>query len=36
DIILLWKDKVVQAAYNERHRYWLLDAASYYFENVAR
>eukprot|EP00904_Undaria_pinnatifida_P004883 jgi/Undpi1/1524/HiC_scaffold_11.g04914.m1 len=36
DIVLLWKNEVIQAAYNERHRYWLLDAASYYFENVTR
>lgn len=36
DIALLWKDKGVQATYNERNRYWLLDAASYYFDNVAR
>lgn len=36
DISLLWEDEGVQAAYGERHRYWLLDAAAYYFDNVER
>ncbi|CAM9315474.1 unnamed protein product [Pylaiella littoralis] len=36
DITMLWRDDGVQAAYGERHRYWLLDAASYYFDNVER
>lgn len=36
DITMLWRDEGVQAAYGERHRYWLLDAASYYFDNVER
>eukprot|EP00903_Cladosiphon_okamuranus_P006031 g5949.t1 len=36
DITLLWENEGIQAAYGERHRYWLLDAAAYYFNNVKR
>ncbi|CAM9369418.1 unnamed protein product [Hapterophycus canaliculatus] len=36
DVTLLWQDGGVQQAYGERHRYWLLDAAPYYFDNVER
>lgn len=36
DIIFLWKHEAIQAAYAQRHKYWLLDAAAYYFDNVAR
>lgn len=36
DVVLLWHDGGVRAAYGERHRYWLLDAAAYYFDNVER
>ncbi|CAM9700856.1 unnamed protein product, partial [Ectocarpus fasciculatus] len=36
DVVLLWHDGGVRAAYGQRHRYWLLDAAAYYFDNVER
>lgn len=36
DITLLWRDEAIKEAYNERHKYWLLDAAAYYFDNVGR
>lgn len=36
DISLLWEDEGVQVAYGERHRYWLLNAAVFYFNNVQR
>ncbi|CAM9978274.1 unnamed protein product, partial [Ectocarpus sp. 13 AM-2016] len=36
DVVLLWHNAGVRAAYGERHRYWLLDAAAYYFDNVER
>ncbi|CAB1118792.1 unnamed protein product [Ectocarpus sp. CCAP 1310/34] len=36
DVVLLWHNGGVRAAYGERHRYWLLDAAAYYFDNVER
>ncbi|CAN0024488.1 unnamed protein product [Discosporangium mesarthrocarpum] len=36
DIAGLWKDKGVQLAYGQRHRFWILDAAAYYFKHVER
>lgn len=36
DIALLWQDRNIRAAYDQRHQYWLLDAAAYYFENIHR
>jgi len=36
NIASLWKDSGVQASYEKRHNYWLLDAAAYYFNEVLR
>ena len=36
DIMYLWQHPAIRVAYAQRHRYWLLDAAAYYFDNVAR
>lgn len=36
DILQLWQDDSVQLVYSQRHSYWLLDAAAYYFNNVER
>ncbi|CAM9299227.1 unnamed protein product [Phaeothamnion confervicola] len=36
DIALLWADPDVQKGYAERHKYWLLDSATYYFVEVHR
>ncbi|CAM9684978.1 unnamed protein product [Choristocarpus tenellus] len=36
DIAALWRDRGVQKAYSQRSRYWILDAAAYYFKHVER
>eukprot|EP00752_Nemacystus_decipiens_P001424 g1404.t1 len=36
DISSLWADPGVKETYDRQHEYWLLDAASYYFDNALR
>ncbi|CAN0273959.1 unnamed protein product, partial [Laminaria digitata] len=36
DIASLWADSGVREAYDRQDQYWLLDAASYYFDNALR
>jgi GTPase SAR1 family protein len=36
DISLLWNDAGVKATYDQRDKFWLLDASQYYFEEVLR
>ncbi|CAM9126625.1 unnamed protein product [Pylaiella littoralis] len=36
DIASLWADPGVREAYDRQSEYWLLDAASYYFDNALR
>jgi hypothetical protein len=36
DIALLWKNPVIQATYERRAEFWLLDSVKYYFDNLER